>query len=131
MSQENVDATRAAYEQYSRGDFSALFAGITDDFEFVTASEMPDAGTYHGQEAGDWIRAYIDSFDGFAQEATEIIDADDKVVSAVLQRGRPRGSDIQVESRWWQVLTFRDGGLARVEMFSRRAEARKAAGLSE
>ena len=65
------------------------------------------------------------------QRAAEIIDADDKVVSAVLQRGRPRGSDTPVESRWWQVLTFRDGGLARVEMFSRRAEALEAAGLSE
>ena len=55
MSQENVDLTRAAYEQFSRGDFSRLFEANTDDFEFVTAAEMPDAGTYRGQEARDWI----------------------------------------------------------------------------
>ena len=131
MSRENVDLTRAAYEQFSRGDFSRLFEANTDDFEFVTAAEMPDAGTYRGQEARDWLRAYIDSFDGYAQEATEIIDAGDKVVSAVLQRGRPRGSDLPVESHWWQVLTFQDTGVTRVEMFSQRADALEAAGLSE
>jgi ketosteroid isomerase-like protein len=131
MSQENVDLTRAAYEQFSRGDFSRLFEANTDDFEFVTAAEMPDAGTYRGQEARDWILAYIHSFDGYAQEATEIIDAGDRVVVALLQRGRPRGSDLPVESRWWQVLTFQDAGVTRIEMFSERAEALEAAGLSE
>ena len=107
-----------------------LFAASTDDFKFVTAAEMPDAGTYRGQEAIDWILAYIDSFDGY-EEATEIIDAGDKVVVAVLQRGRPRGSELLVESRWWQVLTLQDAGVTRIEIFSQRAEALEAAGLSE
>jgi ketosteroid isomerase-like protein len=131
MSQENVEATRAAYEYYSRGDFSPLLAAITDDFEFVTAPEMPDAGTYRGERARAWMAQYIESFDGFTQQATEILDAGDKVMAAVLQRGRPRGSDTPVESRWWQVVTFRTDGVARVQMFSRRDEALEAAGLRE
>jgi ketosteroid isomerase-like protein len=131
MSQENVEATRAAFEQFSHGDFSEAFTALTDDFEFVTAAEMPDAGTYRGQEARDWIRAYIDSFDGYAQEATEILDAGDKLLVAVIQHGRPRGSDMPVESRWWQVTTFRSGNVTRIEMFSERAQALDAAGLSE
>src|SRR6185503_1857784 len=131
MSQENVEAMRAAFERYSRGDFSLLFAAMTDDFEFVTAAEMPDAGSYRGQEAREWLTAYIKSFDGFTMEATDVIDAGDKAVSAVLQRGRPRGSEIPIESRWWQVVTYREDGIARIEMFSRRDEALHAAGLSE
>jgi ketosteroid isomerase-like protein len=132
MSQENVEATRAAYEQYySQGDFRPFFAAITDDFEFVTAAEMPDAGTYRGERARVWMAQYIKSFDGFTQEATDIVDAGDKVVVAVLQRGRPRGSETPVESRWWQVVTFRTDGVARVQMFSRRDEALEAAGLRE
>jgi ketosteroid isomerase-like protein len=132
MSQENVELTRAAYEQFSRGDFSRMFEQTTDDFEFVTAAEMPDAGTYRGQEARDWILAYIHSFDGFAQEATEIIDAGDRVVVAFVQRGRPRGSDLPVESHWWQVSTVREVGVTtRIEIFSQRAEALEAAGLLE
>ena len=131
MSQKNVDLTRAAYEQFSRGDFTGLFAASTKDFEFVTAAEMPDAGTYRGQEARDWILAYVASFDDYTQEATEILDAGDSVVVAVLQRGCPRGSDVSVESRWWQVLTFRDDSVTRTQMFSERAQALEAAGLSE
>jgi ketosteroid isomerase-like protein len=131
MSQENVKATRVAYEQSARGDLSPLFAAVTDDFEFVTAAEMPDAGTYRGQEARDWVRTYIETFEGYTQEATESIDAGDKVVAAILQRGRPRGSDTPVESRWWQVLTFREGAVARVQMFAQKSDALEAAGLRE
>ena len=131
MSQENVEAVRAAFEQYSRGDFSLFFAAMTDDFEFVTAAEMPDAGSYRGQEAREWLTAYMESFDGFTMEATEVIDAGDKTVSAVVQRGRPRGSVGEVESHWWQVVTIRADRVARVEMFSRRDQAFDAAGLSE
>jgi ketosteroid isomerase-like protein len=131
MSKENVEAKRVAYEQSARGDLSPLFAAVTDDFEFVTAAEMPDAGTYRGQEARDWVRTYIETFEGYTQEATEIIDAGDKVVAAILQRGRPRGSDTPVESRWWQVLTFREGAVARVQMFAQKSDALEAAGLRE
>jgi ketosteroid isomerase-like protein len=131
MSQENVETMRVAFEQFSSGDFSAAFEAVTDDFEFVAAPEMPDAGTYRGQEARDWIGAYIASFDGFTQEATEIIDAGDKLLVAVIQHGRPRGSDLSVESRWWQVTTFRSGSVTRIEMFAERARALEAAGLSE
>ena len=131
MSQENVEATRAAYEQYSQGDFSLFFAALSDDFEFVTAAEMPDAGRYRGDEARAWLNAYIESFDGFTMEATEILDAQDKVVAAIVQRGRPRGSEMPVESRWWQVVTFRDDAVAKVEMFSLRDQALEAAGLRE
>jgi hypothetical protein len=52
-------------------------------------------------------------------------------VASVLQRGQPRGSDIPVESRWWQVITFRGDGVARIEMFAGRADALEATGLSE
>ena len=131
MSQENVEAVSAAFERFSRGDFTTAFEGMDDDFLFVTAVEMPDGGTYRGQEARDWILAYVASFDDYTQEATEILDAGDSVVVAVLQRGCPRGSDVSVESRWWQVLTFRNGSVTRTQMFSERAQALEAAGLSE
>jgi ketosteroid isomerase-like protein len=130
MSQENVEATRARFEEFSRGDFSTAFEGMDEDFVFVTAAEMPDAGTYRGQEARDWILAYVASFDGYTQEATEILDAGESVVVAVLQSGCPRGSDMPLESRWWQVITFRSGSVTRTEMFSERAQALEAVGLS-
>ena len=56
MSEENVEIVRAAFEQFSRGDFSA-YANLLDEFELVLAPEMPDAGTYRGAAARQWATA--------------------------------------------------------------------------
>ena len=60
-----------------------------------------------------------------------MIDAGDLVFAGIIQRGRPRGSEAVVEERSWQVTTFRDGVVTRVEAFLDRAQALEAAGLSE
>ena len=129
MSQENVDVARATYAQFARGDFTFV-REFGDDFELVTSPENPDAGTYRGDAARQWLLAWVGSFDQFTMEATDMVDAGDKVLVAVLQRGRPHGSETVMEGRWWQVLTFRGGEPARSEMFADRAAALEAAGLS-
>ncbi len=106
-------------------------ADVADDWEFVTTSEVPDAGTYRGEAGGKWVTAWIESFDGLTVEVTEIIDAGDKVFSAVVQRGRIRGSETEVENRSWVVDSFRDGVSIRTEAFPDRAQALEAAGLGE
>jgi len=137
MSQENVEIVQAMYEPFARGDFSA-WGDLPDDFEFTASAELPDAGAYRGEAAGRWMTAWVESFDGHTIEATEIIDAgDDKVVVAILQRGRPRRSQTVVEGRWWVVMTLRADEPARsevpgrVEVFPERAQALEAAGLRE
>ena len=131
MSQENVEIVRAMYEPFARGDFSA-WADLPDDFEFVASPELPDAATYRGQAAVQWMTTWVESFDGLTIEATEIIDAgDDKVLVAILQRGRPHGSQTVVEGCWWVVMTLSGGELARTEVYPEHAQALEAAGLSE
>ena len=76
-------------EEFARGDFSRM-ADVADDWEFVTTSEMPDAGTYQGDAGRQWVMSWVESFEGLTIEVTEIIDAGDKVFSAVVQRGRIR-----------------------------------------
>jgi ketosteroid isomerase-like protein len=130
MSEENVEIARATYEQFARGDFSS-FADWSNDFEFVTSPEVPDAGTYRGEEARRWARNWVEAFEGLTMEATEFIDAGDKVVVGILQRGRFRGSEAMTEGRWWNVLTFRSADVVRSELFAERSVAFEAAGLSE
>jgi ketosteroid isomerase-like protein len=132
MSQQNVEVVRTVFDQFARGDFGRWFALTSDDFEFVTSPDIPDAGTYYGEEARRWITAWVRSFEGHAMEATEITDAGgDNVFAGFLQRGHPRGSQSTVEGRWWTVVTFRQGAMARIEVFADRAEGLKAAGLGE
>jgi ketosteroid isomerase-like protein len=130
MSKQNVEALRAAFEQYAHGDFSPIGL-LGDDFELVVSPEAPDAGTYRGGEARDWLRAWVASFEEMTIEATEILDAGDKVFLGMIQRGRPPGTAASVEGRWWQVSTFRGREIVRVEMFADRTQALEAAGLGE
>jgi ketosteroid isomerase-like protein len=130
MSQENVKAARTIYEQSARGDFN-WFAELGEDFELVTSRENPDAGVYRGETARRWLWAWVQSFEQLTIEATELIDAGEKVVVAILPQGCPHGSQTTMEGRWWQVITFRQGEIVRSELFADRAEALEAVGLRE
>ena len=131
MSQENVEAVRAIFEPLARGDFTRWFDEVTDDFVFVTSPDIPDAGTYRGEAARDWVMTWVESFEGHTMEASDFIDGGDKVFFAILQRGRPHGSEVPVEGRWWIVMTLREGAVARSEAFDERDQALEAAGLRE
>ena len=104
---------------------------VTDDFVFVTSPDLPDAGTYRGEAAKEWVTAWVESFVGHTIEASDFIDTGDKVFFEIFQRGRPPGSQVAVEGRWWCVNTFRDGAISRVEVFDERAKALETAGVSE
>jgi ketosteroid isomerase-like protein len=130
MSEENVEALRAAFEMYAHGDFSPIGV-LGDDFELVVSPEAPDAGTYRGEEARRWLREWVASFEGMTIEATEILDAGDKVLLGMTQRGRIPGTAAALKGQWWQVSTFCGAGIVKAEMFRERTQALEAAGLQE
>ena len=129
MSQEAVDSSRAAFERFTQGDFTAI-ADLPDEFELVLAPEMPDAGTYRGGAARDWIAAWVNSFDRLTQEPVEFIDAgDQQVLVEFIQRGWTAGSDVPVETRTWSLSTVENGVFIRVQLFQNRSDALEAADL--
>jgi ketosteroid isomerase-like protein len=131
MSEEAMDAIRAAFEQFARGDFSGN-ADLPDEFVLVLAPEMPDAGTYQGEDARRWIAAWVDSFERLTQELVNLIDAeDDRVLAEFIQRGWTAGSDVPIELPTWSLTTYRDGNVLRTELFMNRDDALSAAGLSK
>lgn len=131
MSQEAIDVSRAAFEQFSRGDFSA-YANLLDEFELVLAPEMPDAGTYRGGAAREWITAWVNSFDRLTQQPVEYIDpGGQQVLIEFIQRGWTAGSDVPVETRTWAWWTVKDGNLIRTQLFQNRSDALEAANLEE
>jgi ketosteroid isomerase-like protein len=132
MSEENVDALRAAFEMYARGDFSPIRM-LGDDFELVVAPNAPEANTYRGEEARNWLREWVSTFQGTEIEATEIIDSGDKVLLGYTMQAHPPGSaaPFPMKARWWQVSTFRGTKIVKAEMFTNRSTALEASGLSE
>ena len=129
MSQENVDNLRRGFEAYVRGDFDEALANLDPDVVYKQAG--PDSGV-RGRDA---VRASLERWDAEWDEmemtSEEIIDAGDHLIQAILFRGRGRGSGVEVEGRFFQVHTVKDGKSVHWEEFSDRAEALEAAGLSE
>ena len=131
MSQEAVDLSRAAFERFAQGDFTAI-ADLPDEFELVLAPEMPDAGTYRGGAAREWITAWVNSFDRLTQQPVEYIDpGGQQVLIEFIQRGWTAGSDVPVETRTWAWWTVKDGNLIRTQLFQNRSDALEAANLEE
>ena len=64
-------------------------------------------------------------------ELEEVVYADEgRVVNAVRDGGRMRGTDAEVWNRAFHVWTFRDGRIVRLSVHTDRARALEVAGLS-
>ena len=75
----------------------------------------------------DWA----EGFDELVMTGEEYFDAGDKVVVRSLHKSHGAASGVPVETDVWYVWTVEGGKAVRVDIFNERAEALKAAGLSE
>jgi ketosteroid isomerase-like protein len=133
MPTETVEVIESLYAATGRGDAAAALALIDPEVEINYRGVVPDlyGRDLHGHEGVGEVMATITSeFSEFQASPEEILDADDRVVVVVFQRGVGRASGIPVERRVGQVWTVRDGMAVRWQIFKDRAEALEAAGIS-
>jgi ketosteroid isomerase-like protein len=128
MSEENVEIVRRFYEDILRGDHAAALRCLAPDVVFTVTQE----GSVHGREAirAMWER-WEDDWEEARPVAEEFIDVGDQVVVTVHEWGRGRGSGIEVEGRFFNVVTLRDRKVVRKVEFTERAQALEDAGLRE
>ena len=129
MSQENVEIIRRGYEHWrATGEIRAHPDFVWD----VSELGWPDQQIYSGPQGANQFNAeWADAWDGWEIEVEAYIDAGERVVAIVKQRGRSKGSGITVDMRFAQVWTFRDGRAIRMQMYASPDEALEAAGLRE
>src|SRR2546423_1654823 len=82
------------------------------------------------------VRAYFETvlepWDEVRREPEEIIDlGGDRVLVLFRTFARGKGSGVEVDARAGDLVTFREGRVARGRGFENRAEALKAVGLEE
>ena len=132
MAQENLEAVRRVYERWAEGDFTASEEVLDPRAVLVIGPEFPDAGTYEGLEGiREYMRGFLEPWTRVTIEAEELTDARDAVLAAVHQSGVGESSGVETEFRYFQVWTFRDGKVVRLEGFRDHAQARLAAGVQE
>jgi ketosteroid isomerase-like protein len=133
MSQENVNRLRALYDHTARtGEMQpeAVHSEFVWDMTTFRGAILP--GTYEGVDgANAFLTEWLEGFERWSINIEEIFDAGDRVLAIVRQRGKPKHGGPEVEMGFAMVWTFRNGLLARMQMYAGRAEALEAAGLSE
>ena len=128
MSQENVEIMRRGYERFRvTGEIRAHPDLVWD----VSNLGWPDQQIYSGpagamQFNAEWAAAW----DDWELEAQDYVDAGERVVVIVNQRGRSKATGIPVEMRFAQVWTLRDGQGIRMQLYGNVEEALEAVGLS-
>jgi ketosteroid isomerase-like protein len=79
---------------------------------------------------GSQARCCSRASEDWSFDIEELFDAGDQVVTFVRHHGKGKHGGPEVEMRFAQVWTFRDGLGARMELYAGRNEALEAAGLS-
>jgi ketosteroid isomerase-like protein len=130
MSQENVEVVRRAWEAYMRRDNEAALALYHPEAEL---RHPLDGSVYRGLDGvraffRDWHAAWSELL---SNDVEEWIDAGEDVIAVMRIRARGRSSGVTVERREWDVWTVRDDKLWRLRIYTSRADALEAAGLSE
>jgi ketosteroid isomerase-like protein len=131
MSQENVEIVRRMYEAFHRDDFDGALAYFHPDVE-VDASVRVDEGIGRGRDAvATMVGRWVGAWDDWREEIEEMHGLGSHVVVVSRQRGRAKGSGIEVETRYAVGYELRADKITRMVLHSGPEEALEAAGLSE
>lgn len=125
---ENADRARQGYQAFNRVGLEA----INDEFfhtDVVVAEppELPDSTVTQGLDpARAGLVKFLELFDDVAVTADEIIERGDRTLAAIRFSGTGKGSGVAVDAARFDVATWRDGKISRMEAYLDREPAEKA-----
>ncbi len=127
MSEENIEIVRKMYEAYVRGDMDRALAFFHEDVE-ADFSIRVDSGVSTGRdELAKVVGSWIGAWDDYQEEIDEVHDFGSAICLVVTQRGRGKGSGVELANQFATVYEFTDGLITGVTMFDSREKALEAA----
>jgi uncharacterized protein len=127
MSDENVGVVKQLFLALETDDFATALQLFDAEVEW-----SPTEGTYHGIEGvGTSFIEWMEPWDEHHIEPEEFVQGDDRVLVTVHLTARGQGSGMEINQRFFQVYTVRDGKIRRMVEYLDRARALEAAGLPE
>ena len=113
MSPDGVGQMKAVFDAFNRRNFEDLASLLDPEVVFVEAEGR--AGRAVERRGRDRLLDYLSSWwDAWESVQWEVYDAREeggRVLSLCTVRGRPRGTDTDVERRMGHISRFRDGRL--------------------
>ena len=133
MSQENLELVRAAFRSFEEGDIEGVLRACDENVEITQSAEL--LGVSRNQYGHEGVREafgfWPEQWEDFRIELLRVADTGDQVLVSTLQHGRGKGSGVEVEMPFSFVFTVRAGKVVSWQIFTREAEALKAAGIEE
>ena len=106
---------KAVYDAFNRRDFKDLAALLDPEVVFEEAEPRGDRGRV--REGRDrlleYLTAWWDAWETVHWEVYEAREEGGRVLTLCNVRGRPRGTDVDVERRMAHISRFREGHLLR------------------
>ena len=123
MSQDNVEIVRA----FLNAEVDEAMPYVDPGVVWNPIEELPTKGPDAVRASiARWRAEWVD----YEVVPEEFVAKGDRVVATVRLRGRGRGSGLQVDARFYDVYTLRDGKIVGMEQFTERSDALEAVGLA-
>lgn len=131
----DAEASRRAFEAFSRSDWQACLSEIDPDIEWHLTFQFPDLPpgkrVYRGHDEVEMLwRNLANGFPELTLEMEEVLyEAEGLLVVRARFVGRGGGSGIEVDRRIFYVQELRGQKLLRIRPFDTEAQAFEAAGV--
>jgi ketosteroid isomerase-like protein len=132
MSQENVEVVRDTLAAFNRGGVEAALDYFDPSIEWFGPPEWLEERLYKGHDGIRKIAAvWTENFDDYRLDLDRTIDAGDRVIALVYQRGRIKGSSNEIEQPIGYDWEIRNGKGVRVQVYFSWDKVLEAAVLRE
>ena len=135
MSQENVEIVRRFYDAFNRGNPEALIALAAPDIEWRPAligGGIVEGAIYYGHEGLiDFLKMQDETWETVTATPAVIQGVGQCVLAEVRLAAVGRTSGVPVQRTTWTVWELRDGRVSHGRVYIEKADALKAARLSE
>jgi len=130
MREQDLEALRRGYEAWNRGDLGEVLELVDPEIEWRPGEDAPEPAEATGREGfRGFIESWTESFDELRIEPREVVVAGDHAVVVVDQRGRGRGSGIELDISTVHVWRIREGRAVGWYAYRTRDEALAAVGM--
>ena len=123
----NAAIVERAFGAWSEGRLDVIRENMDPAIEWLEPPETIGRSVVTGPDAAmAALTNWVEQFDSLRAETTELREEGDRVLHAMEQFARARGSTVDIEAELYMVWWFRDGKAVRMEMYNSRPEAEAA-----